>query len=753
MWRIASSLPSLLLAGWIGLLLGVVACSSSEEGAAPDVDGGEDVQADVVEDSAPDDIGDEDIAEDVRGDVTPQRCVPGQTRCAGTRLLETCSESERWEEATCPEGRCLRSCVEELDREGQPAASCSAARCGVASSCAAGSVARCVGCTAYEGCHPSGEGEGIWPVPEGQACVEDEGGNPRLVQTLCTAGTTRCQPGNDVIVELCASCGLEWVEARDCDRERTSNVCDEGDCITQCQFIEKRETYVGCEYWGVELDQAFVPSGGGFIDGSAAPFAIVVSNVHDRVDAEVEVLTRTGVVQRATIPPRSLHVFQLNEHIVRGTMRGFYAYQVRSSMPIVAYQFNPLNNEEVYSNDASLLYPTSALGTQYYVMTRRQTFDVLKGYLTVVAVLEGETEVTVRLPPASAENPLVTLGGQGIPVMRGGDTFRATLQQFEVLNIETNRPGADLTGAYVSASRQVAVFGGSQAANVPNDDSCIFRQAGGSFQGGWVCEADRTRPCVNGAGEPDIRLCSSFVTCCADHLEQMMVPINRLGRRILAARSQPRGDEPDYWRIMAVENDTEVTLIGLPDVWPLPRLIPNPANRQRRLNAGEWFEVPSPVDFEIVGTKPLLVGQFLAAEFAPYPRGAPTGPNSPVPYPDPGTYREAGTGDPAFVIATPAEQFLREYVFLMPDGYAQEHVTITAPVGTEVTLNGERIPPGAFTPFGRGDFAAHRRQLFPGVHRLEASAPVGVMVHGYDSFVSYAYPAGMSFSARSRPGE
>lgn len=724
----------LLLASALTLFSG---CSSETGGA-------DDTPSDTDSDSSADDLGGGSDTGPGEGDssTSPMTCVPGLARCLGLETIEVCGTDERWRAEDCEAGgRCVVTCFEDPGPDGEPGASCQNAICGVPGSCEPGRVDRCLGCGAYEGCHPDGLGEGIWPTGPERSCVEDDDG-ARLIQPMCEPGSTRCLEGSEVEVEGCVDCGQRWAVIRDCDDERDTNVCDQGQCITQCQFIEKRDTYVGCEYWGLELDQAFVPSGVDFIDGSAAPYAIVVSNVNERVPAQVRVETIEGVVRELVIQPGDLEIIHLNEFIVRGTVQDFLAYKVASDMPIVAYQFNPLNNLEVYSNDASLLFPTSALGTDYYVMTRRQTFDTLKSYLTVTGVLPGETRVTVTLPPATLDNPLITLEGEGIPVLRGGDTFETTLQQFEVLSIETNRIGADLTGARVISDRQVAVFGGSQAANTPNDDSCIYRHPSGTFEGGWVCEADRETPCENASGVPDIEMCKAFITCCADHLEQQMMPTSTLGRRILAARSQPRGDEPDYWRVLAVEDETTVELIGLPDTWHLPRMIPN--RRTWTLDAGEWFEVPSPVDFEIEADKPIMVGQFLSAELAPYPGNVPTGPGSRVPYPEPGSYTRAGTGDPAFMLAAPAEQFLDTYVFLTPGGYDTDYVTIVAPIGAGVTLDGTRLSDDDFTPFGRGEYAAGRFQLPVGVHQINADEPVGIMVHGYDRFVSYGYPGGMN---------
>ncbi|MCA9565951.1 MAG: IgGFc-binding protein, partial [Myxococcales bacterium] len=325
--------------------------------------------------------------------------------------------------------------------------------------------------------------------------------------------------------------------------------------------------------------------------------------------------------------------------------------------------------------------------------------------------------------------------GPGIPAALGGTEIRdITLNQYDVLNIETNRPGADLTGTYIETDRAVAVFGGTEAGNAPNDDSCIYRQ----LQDDWVCEFDRETPCWDTVrGEPNITFCENYITCCADHLEQQMLPIFAWGREFNAARSAPRGEEADIWRVLASENNTTVRLIGVPDD------IGEPLQTTWNLNEGEWFEFESRADFEIESNQPISIGQFLAAEFAPIPAGADehVGPDYP--------YREdAGTGDPAFITVVPREQYREDYIFLVPAEYEQNWVTIVAPAGVDIEHADEQeietLEAEMFDLFADGEWGALRYHLDrEGYHRLTAEQPFGVMVHGYDSFVSYGYPAGL----------
>ena len=303
-------------------------------------------------------------------------------------------------------------------------------------------------------------------------------------------------------------------------------------------------------------------------------------------------------------------------------------------------------------------FTSHVLGKDYLVMTREQSFDRLRGFLTVVAVSEEPTQVTVTV---TAQTQQLT---GAIPPLMPGDTFTTVLNKFDVLNIETGAPGADLTGSRIVASENVVVFGGSEAANVPNTNHCIFPRP--DLEGG-VCEYDY-EACLEGdanldgenenigcdiqndnclrnigascSGEADLEACEtaarqvcedSFLdcklicyessvtcqsnydcneanlnTCCADHLEQQLFPIHAWGRQYVAVKSYERGNEKDYWRIIASQDDTKVETV------PPQTVIPT-------LNAGDWFEFGSHGSFELISDKPIMVGQFLASEHAPNP--------------------------------------------------------------------------------------------------------------------------------------
>jgi hypothetical protein len=725
-----------------GLMM-LVACSDDEPPSDPadttETDGSSDVDVDG---------GGGDVAPDVDAEVDvppPPDCAAGERRCQANAaaVVEVCSEEGEWEADACASG--------DICFEGA---------CQTPGVCDPLAVTSCTDCNRYVGCNAVGTATGEFDTPFDRACVVTDG-VAALVPRVCVPGQGRCL--DDTQLETCDACGLKYEFTVDCKENDETTLCDADACVSLCEFIRKTDSYVGCEYWAVDLDNAFLSQGGGqSLDADGQLFAVVVSNPTPDIDAEVTVSLFDREIFTTTVPSGELQILPMVEPgteipltDIEGTSISMVGIRIESTVPIVAYQFNPLDNEQVYSNDASLLLPTSSLGTEYYVMSRRQTFDTLKTYLTVIAVQPGETAVSVTLPERTLDNPVVTLAGcdlsaggrvncvQGdanyMPPYTGGQTLEFTLPQYAVLNISTNRPGADLTGAFVESNRPVAVFGGSEASNAPNDDSCVYR----TTQDDWVCEATRLtanpRSCEDANGAPTVELCRDYNTCCADHLEHQMLPLRAWGRRYMASRSAPRGDEADVWRVIASQNDTVVTLSGLPDTWFLRDLLPRFG--EYTINAGEWVEFQAPVDFEINSTRPIMVGQFLAAEQAPYPDEiASTKP----------PHTDARTGDPAFMIVVPVEQFRTDYTFLAPNAFEFDYVTITATTDSEVLLDGEPIAAEEWNTFGSREFRAARQLIADGVHRLSCSEPCGLMVYGYDRYVSYGYPGGLDLREINR---
>jgi len=620
-------------------------------------------------------------------------------------------------------------------------------------------------------CNADGTGYEAVSCGEDSLCLSDDVGC-----TNCKPGAKKCK--DDDIVLRCDETGSEYIEAQDCNGAQTGQICMLGSCVKLCEINKKLHSYIGCEYWGADLDNAFVPGGRqGFYDAAGAQYSIVVSNTSPKYpakvqifkwdmaeDVEKEVVADSNLQPLPTepIPPMELRIFNLPKRDIDTTVQAPLAYKVVSSIPITAYQFNPLENEKVFSNDASLLLPSHVLGKYHIVMTREQTFDQLKGFLTVIGTYPGETQVTVTVTAP-------TLGDEGIEHLEPGDSIVRVLNQFDVLNIETDAYGADLTGSVVLSNHPVAVFGGSEASNAPNTNHCCPDGDCGNapYEQAWLtcgdpdiecfCEWPFAPPESTGIIPQEVPCdgnddcIGKYNTCCADHLEMQMFPVKTWGQEYIATHSYPRKGEEDVWRIMAAENGTQITMY--PSLQPIVPV----------LNRGEYVDFGSFGHFEIHAKKPVLVGQFLAAQDAPYPNvGGIKGPD------------DAGTGDPSFILTAAVEQFRKEYVFLAPDKYMFDCVNLIVPVGASVLLDGEEVLQedlefrpireiqdemkdkgfeqpselgikfGDYAVIGSGKWSVYRLIVSDGVHTAVSDEKFGVIVYGYDQYVSYGYPAGLN---------
>src|ERR1019366_5213069 len=177
----------------------------------------------------------------------------------------------------------------------------------------------------------------------------------------------------------------------------TGNACRGGDCVNLCEQADSDHSNIGCEYWPVDLDNADIsPS----LNAAAQQYAVVVSNPQPDVPAIVTVEQDDAapgsppdvrMVGSATIAPPNPQWFFLGPREVDGSADGTFntgtgtaltrhAFRLSTTVPIVAYQFNPFQNVNVFSNDASQLLPTSALsgsgGSSYVVAGWPQTIAV-----------------------------------------------------------------------------------------------------------------------------------------------------------------------------------------------------------------------------------------------------------------------------------------------------------------------------------------------------------------------------------------
>ena len=547
--------------------------------------------------------------------------------------------------------------------------------------CTPGETKDCHGFDALMTCDETGTAFLPVPCPSGQSC---EDGACALY--ICEPESWVCQGVG--AKKQCASDGSGFGDPIDCP---PGEYCSDGKCAGSCAPDPKFGAYVGCTFWSVDLpnypDFTLSPT------PEDLPHAIVVSNPGE-VDAEVSFEPPPGVtidIQDPVVPAGESRVFLMPLINVSDTGVSQSGILVNSTRSVLVHQFNPWDNTA--SNDASLLIPEPFLGKKYVVLSWGTSgLELLPigavqnqaGYFTVVAT-EDDTNVTIKV---TAE----VKAGPGVLAMSPGMIQTITLNRGDVLNVEAEPLSlfdkADLTGSTISANKPIAAFGGHEQAVV-------------------AVEGGEEQP------------------CCADHLEEQLLPLEILDSAYVLVKARPRGGEPDVWRVQAAEPGVSITttpsIAGLDGV--------------TLANKGDWVQVETELSFEVQATGPLQIGQYLTAQGE----------------------TQDNVGDASLIVAVPSARYRSNYVLMVPDDYppsawggtsAGNWITIIKESTTTVSVDGVPVPESEFFAVGTGDWQGGYVSLQAGVIQVEGDAPFGVSAYGFSSAVSYGYPGGMS-----APGE
>ncbi|MBK6773773.1 MAG: T9SS type A sorting domain-containing protein [Ignavibacteria bacterium] len=205
-----------------------------------------------------------------------------------------------------------------------------------------------------------------------------------------------------------------------------------------------------------------------------------------------------------------------------------------------------LNDVTVYglnrisaTTDAFLGLPTSFLGTDYIVLGYTSRSASLFSEFGIVAAQNG-TVVTVT--------PTAVVNGKPI-----GVPYNINLNQGETYNAHGTSDGDDLTGTTITSNNPIAVYGGHQCGNVPND---------------------------------------SYGAC--DHMVEQLPPTNTWGKNFVTCPLATRIGG-DTWRFLASDNNTVVTINGV---------------AQAPINKGQFIQTILTTSSIITSDKPILAGQY-----------------------------------------------------------------------------------------------------------------------------------------------
>jgi len=541
---------------------------------------------------------------------------------------------------------------------------------------------------------------------EGEWVINEVCASP-LPQCSVSIGCSECGAGQEYCVGnavfQCNGDGTDWSQIEDCG----DSSCRWGDCYDLCSLAAETGSYLGCEFLAV-------PTSNSLLMGFDDDFAVVVGNPDEEREAQIQIVQGGDVITTSVLPAQGTRAYTLPyvpelKTNVASVVVPASAYEILSSIPVVAYQYNPLNFEAgggtfSYTNDASLLLPVAALG-QTHLVSAWPSFGIIEGAgwtwspgFVAVTAPEDDTQVTIT---ASS----YTLGGVAVAAMDPGNAQTITLNRGDVLQVfsETgnqsctavngtygdaiiqdtsfpvclNSERGDLTGSWVESNKPVAVFAGHDCTFVPLDR--------------WAC----------------------------DHLEESMLPLEVWGTdAVIASPVMPGGNgvAPTLVRIIAQQDGTMLNFT--PPV-------------HEPVEAGPFTPVELMVseDVMVSADTPILVMQFLIGEQAL------------------GTF----AGDPAMGTVPPTNHWRSSYDFLVPETYEADYVNIVARFGANVYLDGVEILDWLIleeTPY-----KVHRAAVGRGPHNVfsDGASPFGLTAYGYASYTSYLYPGGLDLTHNPQP--
>lgn len=479
-----------------------------------------------------------------------------------------------------------------------------------------------------------------------------------------------------------------------------------------CEEAKAARTYIGCDYWPTVVANNV---------WSVFDYAVVVSNT-GKTSADVTVTGPGGVAEKVTVAAGTLEKIYLpwvpalkgpdatsaggavamtgSVHAAAG------AYHLVSSAPVVVYQFNALEYQGKggppgkswsscpnpigcfsYSNDASLLLPSTAWTTSYRVTGVRGWStgapfgdpNIMGGYVTITAAEDG-THVSVALGPKAE-----VLAGAGVTGAAAGGVVAVTLNAGDAVELVTPKGEAfDLSGSLVTSDRPVQVITGIPCLFVPKDQSAC------------------------------------------DHVEESVVPAEALGKRYaVTTPTRPTGG-PGAHVVRFYGNRDGTTLAYAPS---------RPDGCPETLAAGEVTECgPVSTDFVVEGSAELGVSSFQVGSSVYDPSG-----DDPRGDPSQSSFASTEQFRKSYVFLAP-DDYDVSYAVIVGSADAKPVVDGAPATGFEpIGASGLGV---TRVTLGKGN---------AGAHTLSSDGPVGLQVMGYGAYTSYQYPGGLNLKIIAPP--
>jgi len=489
--------------------------------------------------------------------------------------------------------------------------------------------------------------------------------------------------------------GDGWtVENGDCDDANPNRnpavweICGDGidnncngvvdsDCMSPCQLAELTRSSVGCVYFATDLDN--------YPGFDTLQYAVGISNTHATIAANVQIQTRSGgvwtTIDTRSVAPRTLAQFNLvDRHVDNTNLFVGGAYKIVSDLPVIAYQFQPVDGVSSYTSDASLLLPTSSLDRFYYVVN--WGIGAGRGQINIVPSVDN-TAVTIT-------SSVGTSAGGSVPALTAGVPYTFNgLSEGDSLQIETPSD-AGFNGTYISSDKPIAVFTGNMCANIP--------AAGG---------------------------------CCCDHVEEQLIGLQSWGNLYVAARLPVRSTgtpEATIWHIMASQNNTTVNYLANAAVSGLPAG-PQVMQAGQVVQLSVTGTMANPGDFLVTADKPILVMAYLTGSYTCNVAAEQAG--------DPAMTQMVPVAQylDNYIVLVPVN-WIYDYVILVKPPAATVYMDGNPVSQASFVQINDGINPV--------QWEVGRISVADGVHAFTGTDPFGIVIVGYDAYDSYAYPGGLN---------
>ena len=598
----------------------------------------------------------------------------------------------------------------------------------------------------------------VWAV---EACDEGD----LCFDGTCLPNPVGCERGERICLDgqQPAECQDDaWVPVEQCQGDQR---CREGECsAVACAEAAAQRSYLGCDYLAVSLPNSALLAGD---QGTTpnAPIGVVLANPDFGAPVHVTVRDPAGAIaglvpqrniplpaipevqqryqpqtvrsevkdgggmvveqnidraELLEIPPGGIATLLLPQVAPADPDSGVRreAFRITTDRPVAAYQFSPYCCNYSFSNDASLLFPVSALGLDYRylgVPSWNQPLAVGAGSpagIAIVGSVDG-TEVTVNLREAGRLRPDNTgrlqINGRQVTARLDAQEvvfLQATngdpLMDLDPMTFQMREP--DLSGAQITATSPVAVF---------STHMCTFYP--------------------------------QALSAC-DHVEEQLFPTGTWGNTFTLVPPVSRGNggigaaEYIYWKIIARDPGTRITLSA-----PYNSINPQPPGfagvpdcraslqgNQIVLNGTDYCEFGTDSPVQITGDGPLMVMGIVSGQES-------TGIGQPF---------GAQAGDPAIFLVPPDRQYRQDYPFLTPATYAHDYLTVVADPGAQILLDDVPVNLADAIAVPGTDRVFKHIEITDGQHRVAGNRPFGILVFAFDDFVSYAFTGGLNLEKR-----